>query len=113
MSKELEGHRGREIVDTDFIISKLRSAERSRFAMPEREHVQGLLRLCRAYEGKLLDATADEVYAAAEVTLNKLARDIEEGWTPGAVKQHGTGFRFRARDISIEDSDGASWGTDL
>lgn len=113
MVKEFEGRPSREIINTDFIISKLTSVEGSRFSMPEREQVQGLLRLCRAYEGKLLGATADEVYAAAEVTLNGLAKDIEEGWTPGAVKQQGTGFRFRARDIRIEDDDGSSWGTDL
>jgi hypothetical protein len=111
MSREYGERPGRETVDTNFLISKPRSSENHLSSVSgEVDRESGMLRLYRAYEGKLPGATADEIHAAAEVTLKGLAKDIEEGWTPGAVKQHGRGFRFRARDITIEDDDSSSWG---
>jgi hypothetical protein len=118
MSKEVSRNRERSAIDNDFLVSKLRPAENSLGSPTPKQgsesslardigHGEGIIRLMRAYHNRLQEATPDDAFEATDILLGKLADDIEQGWTPGAVKQHGSGWRFRARDIKIEDSN--SW----
>jgi hypothetical protein len=68
----------------------------------------GFGRLVEAFHNRLEGATPEDAFKATDILLGKMAEDVDQGWMPGAVKQHGSGWRFRARDVKIQDSESQS-----
>ena len=92
---------GEHKLDADFLISRLES---SGALSPGKVSLDGILRFIQAYADRLPGATPDDAIMAADIVLTKLAHYLDQGYAPGAVKQHGSGWRFRAVDVKIEDS---------
>lgn len=91
-------------LDADFLISRLESAGA---LSPGQASLEGILQFIKAYAERLPGATPDDTLMAANVVLARLANYLDQGYVPGAVKQHGSGWRFRAVDVKIEDELGA------